>query len=435
MNGLYERREQDGNIVHIFRIEGGEGPVAEIRYDESESSLVTEYLPRCAGSLAAVSSDQGKVLRRLHYEPFGKRRDKDGLPLIGSLSEGEIGYTGQRHDDDLGLIDMKGRVYDPSLRRFLSPDPHVSFPLFGQSYNRYSYVLNDPVNLIDPSGLDPENTWTSDYGCGTSMSCPDPIGFEMSFGGPAGDPSGGSSVADKRNGGAVLATPPVEKRPVSLPVGASVPGGTRSGPVAQAWASPERGDFYQQLQIDLAEQIAYNNALWQATEPLRMRRALSTQEQDEEMWKRSGDGGAPPIGYAHDALIYSLNAGHTLGVKQVEDTFTAITVAGATVNAIRAGVGMMRLAAAAGAEANVAAGEAEAMAAAQGGARGAPTLGNLGDNASGTVAGTLNKGRGGYTLGGTTSNRQIRLCGTGWPGSRGSRTRCALWRGSRDLCW
>ncbi|MFO0759772.1 MAG: RHS repeat-associated core domain-containing protein [Byssovorax sp.] len=238
LNGLYERREQDGKVVHVFRIEGGEGPVAESRYDASESSLVTEYLHRDAqGSLGAVSDAQGKVLRQLHYEPFGERRDKDGLPLAGPLGEGEIGYTGQRHDDDLGLIDMKGRIYDPALRRFLSPDPLVSFPLFGQSYNRYSYVLNDPVNLIDPSGLGPEDWGYSSPGCGTTMSCPDPIGFEMSIGGPVGDPSGGSSVADKPSGGPVHGTPPVEKRSVSLPVGASVPGGTRLGPQEQAWTS------------------------------------------------------------------------------------------------------------------------------------------------------------------------------------------------------
>ncbi|WP_437805211.1 RHS repeat-associated core domain-containing protein [Sorangium sp. So ce1078] len=49
------------------------------------------------------------------------------------------GFTGHRHDDELGLIDMRGRVYDPSLRRFLTPDPLVTDPMLGQSYNRYSY--------------------------------------------------------------------------------------------------------------------------------------------------------------------------------------------------------------------------------------------------------------------------------------------------------
>ncbi len=64
------------------------------------------------------------------------------------------GFTGHEHDDDLGLINMRGRLYDPVIRRFLSADPHVTHPLSGQSYNRYSYVVNDPTNLIDPTGFD-----------------------------------------------------------------------------------------------------------------------------------------------------------------------------------------------------------------------------------------------------------------------------------------
>jgi hypothetical protein len=48
---------------------------------------------------------------------------------------------------------MRGRMYDPTLRRFLTTDPVVAEPLFGQSYNPYSYVNNNPVNRIDPTGF------------------------------------------------------------------------------------------------------------------------------------------------------------------------------------------------------------------------------------------------------------------------------------------
>ncbi|MEO7592918.1 MAG: RHS repeat-associated core domain-containing protein, partial [Byssovorax sp.] len=51
-------------------------------------------------------------------------------------SEVRSGFTGHEHDDDLGLINMGGRMFDPVIRRFLSPDPHVTNPLLGQSYNR-----------------------------------------------------------------------------------------------------------------------------------------------------------------------------------------------------------------------------------------------------------------------------------------------------------
>jgi len=48
---------------------------------------------------------------------------------------------------------MNGRIYDPELGRFLSPDPIVQIPEYSQNFNRYSYVLNNPLNATDPSGF------------------------------------------------------------------------------------------------------------------------------------------------------------------------------------------------------------------------------------------------------------------------------------------
>jgi hypothetical protein len=47
---------------------------------------------------------------------------------------------------------MNGRIYDPTLGRFLQADPHIQAPKNSQSYNRYSYVLNNPLSYTDPSG-------------------------------------------------------------------------------------------------------------------------------------------------------------------------------------------------------------------------------------------------------------------------------------------
>jgi RHS repeat-associated protein len=54
----------------------------------------------------------------------------------------------------MGLIHMNGRVQDAVIGRFLSPDPIVQFPFFSQSFNRYSYVLNNPLTFTDPSGFE-----------------------------------------------------------------------------------------------------------------------------------------------------------------------------------------------------------------------------------------------------------------------------------------
>ena len=47
---------------------------------------------------------------------------------------------------------MKGRVYDSGIGRFISADPHIQAPNNLQSFNRYSYVWNNPLSFIDPSG-------------------------------------------------------------------------------------------------------------------------------------------------------------------------------------------------------------------------------------------------------------------------------------------
>ncbi len=62
------------------------------------------------------------------------------------------GYCGHIHYDHFGLIDMGGRVYDPILGRFLSPDPYVQAPENSQNFNRYSYCLNNPLKYTDPTG-------------------------------------------------------------------------------------------------------------------------------------------------------------------------------------------------------------------------------------------------------------------------------------------
>jgi RHS repeat-associated protein len=59
-------------------------------------------------------------------------------------------------DEELGLVFMRGRVYDPKLGRFLTADPFIGNALSGQSWHRYAYVENNPLKYTDPSGFTPE---------------------------------------------------------------------------------------------------------------------------------------------------------------------------------------------------------------------------------------------------------------------------------------
>lgn len=121
------------------------------------------------GSTDAVTNQAGALVTRNLFDPFGLRRDSNGQnatpAYLASLPASTFdtttrGYTGHEQLDSVGLIHMNGRVYDPTLGRFLSPDQYVQYPHFSQSYNRYSYVLNNPLSYNDPGGeLIPVLVW------------------------------------------------------------------------------------------------------------------------------------------------------------------------------------------------------------------------------------------------------------------------------------
>jgi RHS repeat-associated protein len=62
------------------------------------------------------------------------------------------GFTGHEHLYNFGLINMNGRVYDPYMSTFLSPDNYIQAPDNSQNFNRYAYCLNNPLKYTDPDG-------------------------------------------------------------------------------------------------------------------------------------------------------------------------------------------------------------------------------------------------------------------------------------------
>ena len=137
----------------MFHVADPEGGVAEISRANPTGPLTVNYLFNDAlGSVGTTANSAGTVMSRIYFEPFGKRINADGTAFAGAPGAVKKGFTGHEHDYEFGLINMRGRVYDPALKRMLTPDPFVSEPVNGQSWNPYSYVLNSPLNLIDPSG-------------------------------------------------------------------------------------------------------------------------------------------------------------------------------------------------------------------------------------------------------------------------------------------
>jgi len=120
------------------------------------------------GSLIATTDHTGAVTARYSYDPFGKHRypngayDMNGVLIAdyttATSSGTPRGFTGHEELDDIGLINMNGRLYDPVLGRFVQADPFVQFVDSLQSFNRYSYVFNNPLRHVDRSGFEGEDT-------------------------------------------------------------------------------------------------------------------------------------------------------------------------------------------------------------------------------------------------------------------------------------
>ena len=108
------------------------------------------------GSIQAYSDESGKLVQELSYDAWGRRRNPANWAYYPALTNANAwhprGFTGHEHLDMFEMINMNGRMYDPVLGRFMSPDPYVQAPDYTQGLNRYTYCLNNPLSLFDPSG-------------------------------------------------------------------------------------------------------------------------------------------------------------------------------------------------------------------------------------------------------------------------------------------
>ena len=106
------------------------------------------------GSTTSITNASGIVVQQFIYDPWGKQYNVHSNDIFTAYSSPGVskGYTGHKMVNDMDIIHMNGRIYDPTLGRFLQADPHIQAPLNSQNYNRYSYVLNNPMSYTDPSG-------------------------------------------------------------------------------------------------------------------------------------------------------------------------------------------------------------------------------------------------------------------------------------------
>ncbi len=100
------------------------------------------------GNVKAATDENGKLMWRQSYLPYGKQRANVGQTL---------GYQQHQYDGNTGLVYMGARYYDPSARRFISPDPVSAMAALNnpKMLNRYAYANNNPISYTDPDGRIP----------------------------------------------------------------------------------------------------------------------------------------------------------------------------------------------------------------------------------------------------------------------------------------
>jgi RHS repeat-associated protein len=147
------------------------------------SNNVDYYFADHLGTARVVTNSTGTILDDSDFYPFGGERP------VSSSSGNTYKFTGYERDSETGLDYAGARHYASTLGRFMSPDPLSGSPGNPQSWNRYSYVLNNPLNATDPSGLCPDENGNDD-----GSPCPGDGGGSISFGGF--DPSNGAPLFD-----------------------------------------------------------------------------------------------------------------------------------------------------------------------------------------------------------------------------------------------
>jgi RHS repeat-associated protein len=156
-------RKVDGVTVQRFIYAGQVNPVAEV---DSAGQVLTRFVYGTTGSAPdymvrggrtyrlvtdhlgsvrrVVDVSTGEVVQRVEYDPFG-RTLTDSNPGFQPF-----GYAGGMPDPQTGLVRFGARDYDPATGRWTRPDP-IGFE--GGDANLYAYVMGDPVNMVDPTGL------------------------------------------------------------------------------------------------------------------------------------------------------------------------------------------------------------------------------------------------------------------------------------------
>lgn len=112
--------------------------------DRNDAASRLFPLADAVGTITGAVDGQGQLRYAARYDPWGAPLDR---PADSPLP----GFQGRPYDPATGLYDLRARAYDPTLGRFLSPDPEAN-PYLPQTLNGYAFGLNNPLRYRDPTG-------------------------------------------------------------------------------------------------------------------------------------------------------------------------------------------------------------------------------------------------------------------------------------------
>jgi RHS repeat-associated protein len=165
-SGNYEHEIVDGESRELHYVVAY-GQIVAIFEKKTTTEAMHYVHTDHLGSVNVITSSTGAIEQELSYDAWGNRRNPTTWAKLTTAPANLItsrGFTGHEHMDAYGLINMNGRLYDPTLGRFLSPDPFIANPTSTQDYNRYSYVVNNPLMFTDPSGYMRAHYWLKHTG-------------------------------------------------------------------------------------------------------------------------------------------------------------------------------------------------------------------------------------------------------------------------------
>ncbi|MDH6344169.1 RHS repeat-associated protein [Parabacteroides sp. PFB2-12] len=142
----YERVTESGVTQQLYYLQGGDGLAAIYVKETGKQDQIYYACNDHLGSVTQLVNSAGTPVFQATYDAWGRQS------VTTNTFKYHRGYTGHEHLPEFGLVNMNGRLYDPILARFLSPDPYVQMPDYSQGYNRYAYCLNNPLIYTDPSG-------------------------------------------------------------------------------------------------------------------------------------------------------------------------------------------------------------------------------------------------------------------------------------------